>query len=335
MVMCVQFSSNRLHRVASGHRTGKAMNVFLHIGAHRCATTSFQEYLRQNVKALDARKIGFWGPHRTRNGLFNGILPTPAAATGRDKNRRAIGRVQMHLTRSLATGLDHLVITDENMMGTVRENLRLGALYCGVGERMARFSQAFDGRITDVVVNLRSLETYWASALAFGVSRGHRVPSAAMLDRLVGSPRSWRDVLTDVACAVPGASIWAMPFETFGGRPEAQLGAMIGQDMPLNQARLRLNATPHLEELRRQLQSSVADQLPKGQGRWQPFDAAQIAALRETYADDLMWLAAGGDGLVQLKQDPDKTGQGMNPARTDLTRGRPHDDQTERVAGAG
>jgi len=142
-------------------------------------------------------------------------------------------------------------------------------------------------------------------------------------------------VLSDVACAMPGARIWALPFETDGGRPETQLAAMIGQPMPRSNARLRLNATPHLPELRGQLQSAVAAQLPEGQGRWQPFDAAQIAALRETYADDLMWLTAGGDGLVQLKQDPDKTGQGMNPARTDLTRGRPHDDQTERVAGAG
>jgi len=200
---------------------------------------------------------------------------------------------------------------------------------------MARFAQAFDGRITDVVVNLRSPESYWASALAYGVSRGHRVPSAPMLDRLVNSPRSWRDVLTDVACAVPGARIWALPFETYGGRPEAQLAAMIGQEMPRDHARIRLNATPHLDELRRQLQSSVASQLPTGQGRWQPFDQAQIAALRETYADDLMWLTAGGDGLAQLKQDPDKTGQGMNLTHTDLTRGKPHDDQPRQVAGAG
>jgi len=333
--MILQFPSNRLPRVAPVQRTGKAMNVFLHIGAHRCATTSFQEYLRQNAEALDERNIGFWGPHRTRNGLFNGILPGPGAATGRDPQRRAEGRVQMHLARSRALGLDHLVISDENMMGTVRENLRLGALYCGVGERMARFAQAFDGQVTDVVVNIRSLESYWASALAYGVSRGHRVPTAAMLDRQVDNRRSWRDVLSDVACAMPGARIWAMPFETYGGRPETQLAAMIGQPMPRSHARLWRNVTPNLPELRGQLQSAVADQLPQGQGRWQPFDAAQIAALRETYADDLMWLTAGGDGLAQLKQDPDKTGQGMNPARKDLTRGRPHDDQTERVAGAG
>ena len=311
------------------------MNVFLHIGAHRCASTSFQEYLKQNSQTLEERNIGVWGPERTRNGLFNGILPAPAAAIGRDPQRRGEGRVRMHLAHMTEQGLAHLLISDQNMLGTVRENLRLGELYCGVGERMARFAQAFDGHVTDVVVNTRSLEGYWASALAYGVSCGHRLPSPAMLDRLVTSPRSWRDVLTDVACAVPGARIWAMPFETFGGRPEAQLSAMVGEEMPSSNARIRLNATPQLTELRNQLQSSVANQLPQGEGRWQPFDEVQIAALRETYADDLMWLAAGGDGLVQLKQDPDKAGQGTNPARTDLSRGRPHDDQDRRMAGAG
>ncbi|WIY23993.1 hypothetical protein [Parasedimentitalea psychrophila] len=333
--MILQFPSNRLLRVAAVQRTGKAMKVFLHIGAHRCATTSFQDYLRRNSDALDARNIGYWGPGRTRNGLFNGILPGPIAATGRNPQRRAVGRVQMQLSRSQSLGLDQLLVSDENMMGTMRQNLRTGGLYGGVGERMARFAEAFDGYVSDVMVNLRSLESYWASAFGYGVARGHRIPSAAMLDHLAYSRRSWRDVLTDVACAVPGARIWALPFETYGGRPEAQLAAITGQQMPRNPVRNCLNATPRLEDLRRQLHSAVADRLPAGQGRWQPFDTAQIAALRETYADDLMWLAAGGDGLVQLKQDPEKAGQGMNPARTDLTRGTPHDDQTERVAGAG
>ncbi|WP_238704908.1 hypothetical protein [Parasedimentitalea marina] len=333
--MILQFPLNRPPRVARVRRAGKAMNVFLHIGAHRCATTSFQEYLRQNVDELDEHNIGFWGPRRTRAGLFNGILPGPAASTGRNPQRRAVGRVQMNLTQSIGLGLDHLLVTDENMMGTMRENLRTGTLYGGVGERMARFAAAFAGHVTDVVVNIRSLESYWASVLSYGVARGHRIPSAKMLEHLAYNQRSWRDVLTDVACAVPDVRIWAMPFETYGSRPEAQLTAIIGQQMPRTNARIRLNATPQLDALRHQLQSKVAAALPIGEGRWQPFDDTQIAALRETYADDLMWLTAGGDGLAQLKQDPEKTGQGMNPARTDLTRGTPHDDQTERVAGAG
>jgi hypothetical protein len=283
-----------------------------------------------------AAGIGFWGPRRTRNGLFQGILPGPSASTCRDPEKRARGRISMNLARSREAGLEHLIISDENMMGAVRANLRFGDLYCGVGERMARYAHAFDGQIGDVIINIRSLDSYWTSAVGYGVSRGHKVPGEAALERLAQSPRSWRDVITDVACAVPGARIWALPFETFGGRPEAQLAAMTGVELPPRpHDRVWLNATPHLDELRQSIEPSQARKLPGGEGRWHPFSEAQTAALRETYADDLMWLAAGADGLANLMQDPDKIGAGRNPLRTDLTRGRPNDNQQRRLAGAG
>ena len=44
--------------------------------------------------------------------------------------------------------------------------------------------------------------------------------------------------------------------------------------------------------------------LPASEEPWQPFDPAQRAALRETYADDLFWLRAGADGLARLVEEP-------------------------------
>ena len=73
--------------------------------------------------------------------------------------------------------------------------------------------------------------------------------------------------------------------------------------------------------------------LPPGDGRWAPFDPCQTAALRETYADDMMWLAGGADGLARLLKDPDKKAAGLNPTATDLTRGRRDDIQESRMAG--
>ncbi|MGR3759814.1 hypothetical protein ACUXV3_06715 [Roseobacteraceae bacterium NS-SX3] len=311
------------------------MKVCLHIGAHRCATTAFQEYMRQNAIALDAAGIGFWGPQRTRKGLFHGILPGAAEVTGRDLEKRAAGRLRLHLASSREAGVEQLVISDENLMGSLRENLRLASLYCGVGERMARFAQAFGGAVSDVVVNLRSPENYWASAIAAAAARGHQLPGTAQLERLAASPRSWRDVLTDIACAMPGVRIRVLPYEAFGGRPEAQLEALTGLAAPRAHARLHLNASPRLDELRSQLPAAAAARLPRGEGRWQPFAEAQTAALREAYADDLMWLAAGADGLATLARDPDKQAAGQNPPRIELTRGRPNDHQDRRMAGAG
>lgn len=312
------------------------MQVIVHLGAHRCATTSFQDYLRFNAPALAEQGLEVWGPDRTRHGLFHGILPTPSATPQSKAAKRAKGRLRMRLDQSRAAGVQQLVISDENMIGSLRENIRLAGLYDGIGERLARFHEAFDGAVSVLAVNLRSLESYWTSALTYAVARGHPVPTTGLLDRLAGSPRSWRDVLTDIACSMPDVEIRVLPFETFGGRPEVQLELLTGLAGPRENARMRHAASPRLEELRAMMSTSAARALPDGEGRWRPFDEVQTAALRECYADDLMWLAAGADGLSQIRlmNDPDKQAAGDNPLQNDLTRGRPHDED-RRLAGSG
>ena len=62
---------------------------------------------------------------------------------------------------------------------------------------------------------------------------------------------------------------------------------------------------------------------------------AVTPTLREAYADDLMWLAAGADGLARLVDDPDNTRAGPNPPMTEMTRGRCDDHQEGRLAQAG
>ncbi len=311
------------------------MQVILHIGAHRCATTTFQSYLRGNAERLMGQsQTGFWGPRRTRRGLLNGLIPAPGPMPRRDMQARAEGRVRMNLAKAVQKGVQHLVVTDENMMGSMRENLAMGALYCGVGERMSRVGQAFDGQITDVLLNVRAQDSYWPSALGYLVGRGRAVPSDSLFKRLAASTRTWRDVITDIACALPGTRVHVMPFEVFGGRPDLQLFCATGNPAPRQQSPQWLNATPRLPHLRNAVCDEVAQFLPDGDGRWQPFDKQQRADLAEAYADDMMWLTAGADGLATLAEDPDKTRSDTGPAQTDLTRGRPDDDEERGMAQA-
>ena len=133
------------------------MDVVLHIGAHLCATSTFQDYLSRNHAALSAAGCAVWGPRRTRNALFAGLLaggaPPPSGAV-----ERAIGRIGLTLARQSGEGTRHLIVTDPDIMGTVRANLRLGRLYCGVGERIARLARAFEGYPLRVVLNIRALD---------------------------------------------------------------------------------------------------------------------------------------------------------------------------------
>ncbi|WP_299862201.1 hypothetical protein [uncultured Roseobacter sp.] len=288
------------------------MDVILHVGAHRTGTTTFQDYMRRHVDPLAEAGIGYWGPGRTRRGLFAGLVPKPEVAKGRDLRRRAEGRIQLQLTAARARGLKTLLISDENMIGTVRDNIRTGSLYPAIGERMSRFARAFEGQLSTVIFSPRSLELYWSSALSYGIARGHAVPERDKLRGIAHSRRGWRDVITDLACALPEADIRVMPFETYAGRPEMLLEKGAGLEAPRNAERMWLNRAPTLADLRRVLadRGSEGSVLPFGMGRWNPFTPEENAALRETYADDMMWLHAGADGMATLTEDQTRTRAG-------------------------
>ncbi len=283
------------------------MKVVLHIGAHRCATTSFQRYLRCNSERLADQGIGVWEPRQTRTGLFQDLFSAPRSPEEHERQQRAFERVGMTL-ELCAASMDMLVVSEENMMGTMRVNLRRCDLYAQVHERMLRYSRAFRGRVTDVMLNIRAQDSYWISALGYMVARGHAVPVDSDLDRVARDPRKWRDVITDVASVLPDARIWVLPYETYVGRPDAQLQVLTGGAVPTGHTRMRTNATPRLPELR---DAAGAGLLPSGEGLWQPFTHEQIAGFRAAYAADLAWLEAGADGLARLPED--RTG-GPEPA---------------------
>ncbi|WP_293574781.1 hypothetical protein [Phaeobacter sp.] len=364
-----------------------AMDVMLHIGAHRCANGHFQAFLRHHDAALARAGLAVWAGQDTRDGLLHGILPGPVAIGRRSLPQRAKGRLKLRLSAARATGADDLLICDPDLLGRRSDLLQARSLYPAAGERMARFAAAFDGAVRDVMINTRSPDRFWGSLLAAQVMAGRPLPRSETLAEtpaetpaetlantladIAANPRSWRDVLTDLACAMPQARIWVMPHEVFADRPEVQLAQLTGKRLPRVTLADSRNQGPDLPQLRRQLAQDVGvandlqpSDLPLGDGRWYPFDAAQTAALREAYADDLMWLEAGADGLAHLVRDPDKpladqgpsapaeattpkqdnpaldntaqdkTAAGSNPRSFDLTRGTPDDDKNRRLAGS-
>lgn len=319
-------STDRPKGAALDQRARNQMDVVMHIGAHRCATRSFQTYLSQNAEPLGQAGLGHWGPERLRSGLMAGVLRKPAPAIRRAPYRRCQGRVALALKAEENAGIAQLVASDADMLGDLALGLKRRSLYPEAGERVARFFQAFGGRVSDVVLNIRALDGFWSSALSAALAQGYDLPDVAMLEELAAQTRSWRDVITDVACATPNARLWVLPFETFGGRPDAQLLAVTARDVPRAHARDRLNAAPRLEELRALPGLGALPQ--EDCGRWQPFSALQQAALRETYADDLMWLTNGADGLAWLMDDPEPTKACSNAPPTDMTRGRPNDQES-------
>jgi hypothetical protein len=316
------------------------MDIVLHLGAHRTASTSFQSYIRHNLTDLTAQGLGFWGPSRTRGGLFAGIIPVNGSPRLTRQARMAKGRIALHLERARLNGTRVLIVSDENMIGAPRRNMRDLMLYRGAGERMARHAAAFGGQITRIVLSIRDFDSYWPSVLAYGVARGHAVPQAAQLDWIASQTRGWRDVITDLSCALPDVDILVLPHEVYGGMPERRLEIMTDGLIqgPLHHHRICLNRAPDVATLRHALtlRGEDPDLLdaathPSG-GRYDPFTLVQRARLRELYQDDLFWLSAGADGLATLITENKRNQTGVSPQRDTLTRGKDNDQQEGRVA---
>lgn len=326
--MIALYPAPRETGAALTRRSTEAMRVILHIGAHRCATTSFQQYLKMNGERLRSQGVECWGPARTRTGLFATLHPGPRAATGRDLQRRAMGRIRLACRDAALRGIGHLIISDENICGTMGDNLHRSSLYPAIGERLARYAAAFDGFLSDVILSVRGQEGYWSSVLAYRAGRGGPLPRHGHLKRLARDGRGWRDVVTDAACALGDVQLNVLPFERFAGQPEQQLAAITGLPAPLAHARHRRNAAPRLTDLRNH---PDAQRLPQGEGRWNPFDTGLQQVLRRRYAEDMGWLAAGADGLARLTgNEIPKAGQ--HRLATDQTRGRQDDSQDRRLA---
>lgn len=312
------------------------MEVVLHIGAHRTASTSFQAYMRANAAELGTQGVGFWGPHRTRDGLFAGIIPANGSPRLARQARMARGRIALALERARLQGLQSLVISDENVIGAPRRNLKDTVLYRGAGERLARHVAAFGGQLTRIALSIRDFDSYWASAFAYAINRGHPLPSPQLLDTISQQTRGWRDVITDLANAAPGVEIIVMPHETYAGMPDRRLALMVGRPItvPARDCRLWLNRAPDLARLRDtlMLRGEDPDLLGLDTGRYHPFDPAQTARLRELYQDDLFWLQAGADGMASLMIEKARDQTGTSPQRDPLARGQDYDRQQGRMA---
>ncbi len=288
------------------------MDVILHVGAHRTATTTLQRMMGASNHATAAAGVAYWGPKRTRGGLFNGLgdLTVPR------QRQRALARIRFHAAQLAKDGHRALLISDENMLGTLRRNTTDLRLYPGAADLLTPLGGALaDHRLT-VAMGIRSYDSYWASVLAFRLGRGGPLPTPGMVDRLIAQPHRWRHITASVAAAVPQARVVVWTHERMGARPDRLVRELTGADMTLSGADAWTNTMPSIGRLRETVEDFGGDPalIREVSGRFMPFDHDQRATLRAQYSEDLTWLRAGAGGLATLIDDPatelGATGQG-------------------------
>ncbi|MCK0167278.1 hypothetical protein MWU52_06925 [Jannaschia sp. S6380] len=279
--------------------------VTLHLGAHRTATTSLQGMLAARCDHLAARGIAVWGPGRTRDGLLAGIAGDPGRSGGQRDVRayRSAGRIAMLRDGLEHDGISRLILSDANLLGSLRENVLLGRLYPSVSGRAERLNSALPG-VDRIVLTVRNPETWWISVFAAMIGRGFPPPDRAMIDAVAKSRRSWRDVITDLAEAFPTARLSITTYEEAAARPQYAFRSLTGE-APATPIAPRMAASPDARMLIDRLRAEGwTGDLPVEHGRYAPFDPEQRAMLRARYDDDLTWLRRGAGGLVATDDAP-------------------------------
>ena len=306
MIAAVQGPANPAEALRGMVR--RVIETIFHIGAHRCATTTFQAYLDQNRQTLIRSGIMPWTPAVTRDALFDRLVRPP----GQDDpafDAQAARRIANRRTTMERRGLRQLLVSEENMIGTPRDNIARHALYPGLLPRLSRFRDAFGGQVDRIGLVIRSYEAFWASSIAFAVMAGTRVPGAEACRRIANQPRCWSDLICKVRRLFPDTPIAVWTFEAFAGRPRRQL-TMLSRDPGvghlLDQSPVWANRSRDTATLRDVLtlqgRAEEAAMIPDSPGSWMPFDAADRAALAALYADDLTFLRGSDDPLLTFTE---------------------------------
>jgi hypothetical protein len=274
--------------------------ITLHLGAHRTATTSLQRLLDRNVAQLRGEGVALWTPQVTRGGLLRGVAGDPGRTEGgRDVQAdRAAGRVAMHRAGLLADGARRLLVSDENLLGGLRENVMLGRLYPSVSARLHRLRAALPG-VDRVCLAIRSPDAWWTSVFAFLIARGFSPPPDETLEAVQQASRGWRQVIEDVAAAFPAATVEVWSHEERSA-DQSGLFAFLTGVAPAHAGVPVLNPSLPASTLAARLrEEGWTGQLPRLGEIYAPFDPDARAGLRAGHEEDLAWLIAGADGIAR------------------------------------
>ncbi|GKY88342.1 hypothetical protein [Sinisalibacter aestuarii] len=275
------------------------MELFLHLGAHRTGSTAFQRTLKRNGDVLAAAGTAYWGPEWMR-GRDHLML--------RDNGRFDTGAEAAVAEDLAATGAARLIVSDENILGSMRRNLLEGGFYAGAVARLVAYCSHLGMEPARIGLGIRDYAAYWVSAYSYLLPAKPLPDFAALKPALLAPDRGWREVIADLRGLFPRAEIMVWPLEAVQGRMRALVARFADQTpQRLRGVEKRINTAPGLAAIPAvrairaaepdlngaQMRARLAEMDLAGAPAPELFTGAERRALAARYAEDCAALAAG------------------------------------------
>lgn len=233
------------------------MDLVLHIGAHRTGSTTVERTITGTIAAKPDCGVALWAPRRLRD--IEGFQAVTRRLDGNaepvDKDAAvALDGLASRLARDAAQersrGVKTLILSEENMMGGMRNNFRTGTFYGDVGRRLAGFDSVLPASPRRVALGVREYGAVWTSAYHYLPQSGHTPPPAALVrEAMMDSPRGWPDVVADVQKLWPDAEVVIWQQERLNNRLSEICGRISGLPHDLFSApKERINARVEPEQ---------------------------------------------------------------------------------------
>ena len=281
------------------------IEITLHLGAHRTATTALQILLDGMQATLSEDGVAILTPPRPgkrENKSVRDVLRSSrsAAASGvrfiaRRGQRRAVRKDLDALLLDAVGGRTPVraVISEEMLLGPAFGRKGRG-LYPMAERYLGSFAAILPGHVTDIHLTVRSYASFLVSVYSMrAVYAGGLPPFDDLREKLLAMERGWPEVVEEIVSILPGIPIHVSQFETseVAGRAELILGCPLVPGLATGSVANMAPTTEAIEEAvslgKKPDDPDGLIQRHAGGQRFDPLSDAEKATLADRYRADI------------------------------------------------
>lgn len=216
------------------------MEIVLHLGVHKTASTYLQSLLEKNLVSLERHSIGYAHPKILRP-LF---AQAPQRNLGTRRALRNSARAWA-LRQVVETAQDlqrkRLIISEEQLLGSVRALFSGRGFYRDLSKELRGLVSVLQGQPVKVLLSIRNYDTFFVSAYGQVLTGWKYLPfDQRMRTTFLREQRGWPDILTELMQTLPtGSTLRLWQYERFGLEEREILQEFVGEAAESSFAPLR------------------------------------------------------------------------------------------------